>query len=49
MAEGKLLLQELEDPEKKSLNNPNQWKKKSISRWSLMWQGNDLVLKVMHW
>jgi len=47
MAEGKLLLQELQDPEKQSLTKKNQ-SKYSIQRWSLMWQGNDLVLRIMH-
>jgi hypothetical protein len=48
MSEGRLLMNELIDPDKKTLNTVNKVDV-NIGRWSFFWQGHDLVLKVLHW
>ena len=47
MAEERLLLQELEHPEGRALGAKVDIAV-NLSKWKLMWHGQDLVLKVIH-
>lgn len=48
MAEERMLLQELENPAGVPLDK--NWKAEELlSKWKLIWNGQDLVHKVIHW
>jgi hypothetical protein len=48
LAEEKLFLEELKMPNKFE-QKISENKKKDFSRWTIIWNGHDLVLKILHW